>query len=76
MTLEEIANELGVSTQRAKQILDSAVKKARKNKHAEEIAQDVFNQLSQQEALEDQIVYLDYSDEEDLTGFWKEENNY
>lgn len=77
-TFDEIAEELGVSKQRAKQIYDSAIKKAAENmKNNGFTIEDVVEELGGHKTLFEAMEYgvaIDFEPEEDLRGFWKEEN--
>lgn len=79
MTFEQIAKELGVSPQRVYQIFDRALTRAKvladkEGVTLEEVVKELEGNLTMYEALEEGLIY-DGGTEEDLRGFWKEENN-
>lgn len=79
MTFEEIGKELGVSMQRAKQIYDNAMEKAKKTCEREgitieEVMEDLKESKTMFDALEEGMLY-DSAEDDDLRGFWNEANN-
>lgn len=79
MTFVEIAQELNISPQRAQQIYVSALNKAnaiakREGVSLEEVVAELEEGKTMFEHLEEGLMY-DLAEEDDLRGFWKEENN-
>lgn len=76
MTLEQIAEDMGVTKQRIAQIIDVAVSKVADDDELRAYVQEVLAEedLSMQDAFESHALYL-VEDEDDLGDFWKEENN-
>lgn len=78
-SFEDMAKVMGVSKQRVKQIYDRAMVKAtalarREGITLEEVVEEFQAETSAFDALEEGLLYdLGLSDE--LTGFWREENN-